>query len=283
MRSWREHVLSYPNIDFSENCKGLFLKGNPSEYEKFKNKKLILFTTGRSGSTLFHHNIKEYFCPPYEIFNPIINTGGNKKITTIIKQYAKDMEIDTLDEEHVMSISITPWLYNGIYSIDSGFGDFFQKNSLCVFMYRKDIVSQAISYAIAKESGVWHIYKDDKNPISKRKIEKNIKDIYEYMDLIIYGEKVIIKLFDEIPKDSLFDYIQISYEDYICNPEFFSHFIANKISKSAIKNREFDKPVKNKPSKFRDNIKEFIMNNLPLRLPSGFKVTEEFLFSRYTS
>ncbi|WP_439515395.1 Stf0 family sulfotransferase [Oceanibaculum nanhaiense] len=283
MLSWREQLLDYPEVDYSEKCESLLKSNKKSQYKSIKNKKFIVITTGRSGSNLLHHDIMKYFCPPFEIFNPLILSDGPNDIVSILKNYGLSVGFDTSDPNTIMSVSMTPWLCQGICKVDPNFSDFIFKDSFCLFLYRKDIVAQAISYVIAKEAGVWHLYEkgtlDESGLINKSIVES----IFKFIDLILYGESVYFKNIKPEVLNLSQEHSVISYENYSYDSGFISSLIAKRILGSNSIYKLSKRPIKNKSTKFRKNLKNSILSQLPYRLASGFVLTEEFIFSRYFS
>lgn len=174
-----------------------------------------IFFTGRCGSTWLSTLIKETGLGgnPEEFFND-----------GVAKYYLKRQNQTVNGLNHYFGLVTEKEQTNGRFGmeIDVGrlrsmanfidFGGLFSR-SVIFFLYRRDIIAQAYSWATAKKSGIWHYFQKDRQ-------EKVISDLPSFSELI--EEIVRIRKNEEFMKDFFdtnnFDPIYIEYESLVTDP-----------------------------------------------------------------
>lgn len=127
--------------------------------------KYIIFFTGRCGSTLLTHLIKEtHLCGfPDEFFNDsFIHYAFKVNGEMTFREYISWL-INKHSENGYFGFEIDPmrlgWLqYFHEFKVDNLLS---QENTKFIWLTRKDIVSQGFSYAMAKKRGLWHNFSND--------------------------------------------------------------------------------------------------------------------------
>jgi hypothetical protein len=276
---------AYPNISFPENLSSLFSNEIPdkTKIESLSTNKFVLLHTGRCGSTLLHHLMAPHTCPPFEIFNkesagPIISKMGAVSPVAIIDYLSTYHEFYA--HTPFLSISITPWQLMGLYNMFPGIAEWLFKDSFVVVLLRRNIIKQAMSYASAENSGVWHSFEVGN---TNQPTAPDLLRIAKFIDLLVWGENSL----DRNPLVNILNLarrtLSLSYEGLIENKEDIALMIMKElgfnISANLLYNNE-KLPIK--PRKNDSFYKAYtdILDNLPIMLPSNFVVDDNYIFSR---
>ena len=295
--SWHKGRRRLFGASYTQDLSGLFFEQKlDSRFPKpqLSEKKLILIHTGRCGSTLLHgYFISRGLCPPFEILNPEGVTGlyGNEAVLPVglcdhLHHYRRSI-LGTLinDTTCVVSYSFTPWTLAWAFENAPEVVEWLFCGALLVFLTRRNVLRQAVSYVTAERSGRWH--STEKLNTQSKTIERDqvfeTSRAIEYLDLILWGER----LFEQgdlraIVRKSDFR-MKLTYESVAENPAEIVEGIADmfgfsKETQYAQVNPGIGIPVRLPRS---EDLYQKMLSLLPIPLPSGVTLTSEWYARRF--
>lgn len=289
-RVHRSAIHPFPDVEYGDDLSGTFIAGALDDrFPAFPNteKKLVLVHTGRCGSTLLHNRLLSAgICPPFEIFNPdtisefvkTLDQDRPYRLADYVFEFRKSILEDRVnDHECVVSYSVTPWALDWLIKNAPQITSWLFKDALLVFLTRRNILKQALSYALASKTGRWHSHialPDDNREVSWN--EHAIK----HLDLILWGENQLgserFKKFLNLSNRQ----ISLNYESLIEDLDEIAEliFLELRIKESAkIRIKSVPQPVR--LSK-QNRLYEELLESTPILLPSSYVFRREMLFLR---
>lgn len=175
----------------------------------------IIISHPRVGSELLIQALKQH--PDIKVSSEIFNTEryqGNINLNKKILQYYKNLNTERfIEDDNFLNY------FNQISQEIDGFKLVFEqidrksivlknlknKENLKIIFLKRNIIDSAISWHLAKKSGIWqNEYCDDKNYIDINFLEdfffKSLSDFYYYYDYFDKNEKIIIE-YDDLIND----------------------------------------------------------------------------------
>ena len=204
-------IKSNNNIPFDDFVNEQF----DSNYEIATSNTVLIFSTQRSGSTLFCHFLHknadfvahEYFHP--YVYMPLLANRWNCIHKNILneKLYVQNLLKFRTNQKGWLGIN----LHGSQIKYYLRMEKYFLKSQMYyIHIIRRDIISQAISYEIASQSGVWSShFKASAHPVY------NYNNILEKL-ISLQSQNALITAF---LKSKNITYQTIYYEDFLVNPK----------------------------------------------------------------
>lgn len=201
------------------------------------NKFYVICTTPRSGSNLLCNLLESsgVMGHPKEFLN----------LNSVILPFANRHNLINLDEsriylDHYLNSAVDKFSSkNNVFGMKLLFDQFepymelnnvrqFLQNFKFVWLFRKDVLSQAVSMHIAKETDEWTYMNEQNNQEQEKKNRR---------DLVEYDEQKINKFLKKLAKDNLnwveffsinqVDYLPVTYEDILLDANQVCHSICD--------------------------------------------------------
>jgi LPS sulfotransferase NodH len=162
--------------------------------------KYIIFMTGRCGSTWLTHLLADSgLCGrPEELFNEeFVKYYMQKNQLTTLGQYVRHAARHHSHNSR-FGMEINPLRFNWVSRITKFDECFVDNDTVCFWMTRRDCLSQAYSFATAKQTGRWHVMSDVSKPVGD--VEEAVTDraLWREIFLILEQEAYMIAAFSRL-------------------------------------------------------------------------------------